>query len=218
MNFCPSCGSRMKAYSAQLVCPKCNTTVRVQGAGPNNLGMDPAAAEDNVRRFIEMLSSQARFGIRGEKPLAVIAALKYLCESTQTGIGLSALLENETHSRAIRNRFIALVNIYGRTSNPEHSWSAITGGDRFELQTAVRSSPDLDKSVSTLTLEQMCSLSGEFVQNLAGYSGATSGATNPGRGDEGSMTVSRTGLHPPSDLGGQASPLGSRENKNGMSS
>src|SRR5271155_104928 len=161
----------MNAYSAQLICPRCKTTVRVQGAGPNNLGMDSAAAEDNVRRFIEMLSSQARFGLRGEKPLAVIAALKYLCESTQTGIGLLALLENETYSRAIRSRFVALGNLYGRILSPENSWSVITGGERFELQTAVKSSPDLDKSVSSLTLEQVCSLSREFVQNLAGPSG-----------------------------------------------
>src|SRR5208283_4967743 len=164
----------MKAYSAQLICPRCNTTIRVQGAGPDNLGMDPATAEGNVRRFIEMLSSQARFGPRGEKPLAVIAALKYLCESTQRGIGLLALMENETCSRAIRNRFIALANLYGRFSNPENSWSVITGGDRFELQTAVMSSPDLDKSISSLTLEQVCLLSREFVQNLAGHSGAVS--------------------------------------------
>jgi hypothetical protein len=129
--------------------------------------MEPAAAEDNVRRFIETLSSQARFGLRGEKPLAVIAALKYLCEATQTGIGLLALLENETHLRAVRNRFIALTNLYGRTPKPENSWSVITGGDRFELQTAVRSSPDLDKSVSSLTVEQACLLSRELVQNLA---------------------------------------------------
>jgi hypothetical protein len=160
----------MKAYSAQLVCPRCNTTIRVQGTGPNDLRMDPAIAEDNVRRFIETLSSQARFGLRGDKPLAVIAALKYLCESNQAGIRLLALLENETYSRAIRNRFIALANMYGRTSNPEHSWIAVTGGDRFELQTAVKSSPDLDKSVSSLTLEQICLLSSQFVQSLAGQS------------------------------------------------
>jgi hypothetical protein len=161
----------MNAYSAQLICPRCNTTIRVQGAGPDSLGMDPAAAEDNVRLFIEMLSSQARFGPRGEKPLAVIAALRYLCESTQTGIGLLALMENETHSRAIRNRFIALANLYGQISNPENSWNVITGGDRFELQTAVRSSPDLDKSISSLTLGQTCLLSREFVQNLFDQSG-----------------------------------------------
>jgi len=56
----------------------------------------------------------------------------------------------------------------------------ITGGDRFELQTAVESSPDLDKSISSLTLEQTCSLSREFVQKLADYSGtanATHGST-----------------------------------------
>ncbi|MGA2663659.1 MAG: hypothetical protein ABSF83_01770 [Nitrososphaerales archaeon] len=136
--------------------------------------MDPATAEENVRRFIEALSSQARFGLRGEKPLAVIAALKYLCESTRTSVGLLALLENETYSSAIRSRFIALANLYGRFPNPESSWSVITGGDRFELQTAVKSSPDLDKSVSSLTLEQICSLSGEFVQTLAGHPGPAS--------------------------------------------
>lgn len=157
----------MKAYSAQLVCPRCNTTIPVQSAGQDKLRMDSAAAEDNVRRFIETLSSQARFGLRGDKPLAMISALKYLCESTQTGIGLLALFENETYSRAVRNRFIALANMYGRTSNPERSWTLMTEGDRFELQTAVKSSPDLDKSVSALTLEQACSLSREFVQRLA---------------------------------------------------
>ena len=100
-------------------------------------------------------------------PLAVIAALKYLCESSQTAIGLLALIENETYSRAIRNRFIALANLYSRIPNPENSWSVLTGGDRFELQTAVKSSPDVDKSVSDLTLEQICSLSNEFVQKLS---------------------------------------------------
>jgi hypothetical protein len=160
----------MNVYSAQLICPRCNTTVRVQGTGSNNLGTDPSAAEGNVRGFIEMLSSQARFGLRGEKPLAVIAALKYLCESSQTGIGLLALIENETYSRAIRNRFIALANMYGRIPNPENSWVVITGGDRFELQTAIESSPDLDKSVSSLTLEQICSLSSGFVQDLSSLS------------------------------------------------
>lgn len=156
----------MKSYSAQLVCPRCNTTIPI-GAGPNNLRMNPATAEGNVRDFIEMLSSQARLGLRGEKPLAVVAALKYLCESTQTGIGLLTLLENETYSRAVRTRFIALANMYGRLSNPEGSWTLITGGERFELQTDVKNSPDMDKSVSALTLEQMCSLSSEFVQKLA---------------------------------------------------
>jgi hypothetical protein len=160
----------MKAYSAQLVCPRCNTTIPVPGTGPNDLRMDPVIAEANVRRFIEALSSQARFGPRGDKPLAVISALKYLCESTQTGIGLSTLLENETYARAVRSRFIALVNMYGRTSNPERSWIVMTEGDRFELQTAVKSSPDLDKSVSSLTLEQICSLCNESVRNLAGQS------------------------------------------------
>jgi len=161
----------MNAYSAQLICPRCNTTVPVQGAGPNNLGIDPAAAEDNVRRFIEMLSSQERFGLRGERPIAVIAALRYLCESVQTGIGLLELMEIGTHSRAVRSRFVALGNMYGRISNPENSWSIMTGGDRFGLRTAVNGSPDLDKSMSSLTLEQLCSLSTEFVQNLAKHSG-----------------------------------------------
>jgi hypothetical protein len=162
----------MKSYSAQLICPRCNTTVPVQGAAPHNVGMDPAAAEANVRRFIEMLSSQERFGLRGEKPIAVIAALRYLCESVQTGIGLLELLEIGTHSRAVGIRFIALGNMYGRISNPESSWSVMTGADRLGLRTAVNGSPDLDKSISSLTLEQICLLSTEFVQSLASHSGA----------------------------------------------
>lgn len=159
----------MKSYSAQLVCPRCNTTVPV-GAGPNNLRINSATAESNVRDFIEMLSSQARFGLRGEKPIAIIAALKYLCESNQTSIGLLTLLENETYSHAIRSRFIALANLYGRFANPEHSWTVITRGDQFELQTTVERTPDVDRSVSALTLEQTCSLSREYVQKLAGPS------------------------------------------------
>ena len=168
LDFCPSCGSRMKAYSAQLVCTRCNTTIPVRGAGPDTPRMDRATAEGNVRRFIETLSSQERFGLRGEKPIAVLAALKYLCESSQTGIGLLALMENETHSRAVRHRFIALANMYGRTENPERSWVTIAGGDRFELRKAVEGTPDLDRSVSALMLEQTCSLSDEIVRRLAG--------------------------------------------------
>ncbi len=157
----------MKAYSAQLVCPRCNMTIPVLRTGENTLRMDPAVAEGNVRRFIDLLSSQARSGLRGEKPLAVLAALKYLCESAQTSIGLLALMENETHSRAIRHRFIALANMYGRFPNPENSWVMITGADRFELQKTVETTADLDRSVSALMPEQTCSLSGELVRRLA---------------------------------------------------
>lgn len=132
---------------------------------PSNDEHGSSSPNENVRRFIESLSSRAKFGMLGEKPIAVIAALEYLCEAGLTGVEFLELLGNSRHSRVIRSKFIQLATQYGRISSPSNSWGVITGSTR-ELQRAAEQFSGLDASFSRLAHDQICSLAKEFSQRL----------------------------------------------------
>lgn len=125
------------------------------------------SGEDKVRQFIETLSLRANYGIQGEKPLAVIAALQYVCEKSLEGTGFVELIESYSHSQRIRRRFIHLAIEYGRISNAENSWGVITGGSARELQRAAEDALGLDDAWSALAHGQVCSLATEFTQKLS---------------------------------------------------
>lgn len=132
---------------------------------PSDDEAHPSSPDGNIKQFIESLSSRAKFGMLGEKPIAVIAALEYLCESGLTGVEFLELLENSGHSRAIRSKFIKLAIQYGRISSPSSSWAVITGSNK-ELQRAAEQFSGLDASFSSLAHDQICSLAKEFSQRL----------------------------------------------------
>jgi hypothetical protein len=88
-----------------------------------------------VAGFVSELSKKAEYGIRGEKPLAVIAALKYIQENNISGKKLLELLA-EPHAKVIRSIFLDLTKEYSSIKEPNTSWEIIAGKKR-ELQEAV---------------------------------------------------------------------------------
>lgn len=121
--------------------------------------------QEVIERFIGLLSSRARYGLRGEKPIAIIAALGYCLKNGLTGIGLLELVENQRHSGIIKSKFIQLASRYGEISNPSSSWSVITGSNR-ELQRVVAKQPDVDEAFAKLNQDQLSILYSSFMEKL----------------------------------------------------
>ena len=62
----------------------------------------------------------------GDKPLAVLAVLKYLLDTKQMGIKFLDLLDYPYYEK-VRKTFIAVAEMYGSLSSASSSWSVITG-------------------------------------------------------------------------------------------
>lgn len=124
-----------------------------------------SAAKLTVAEFMIELSRRARYGIRGEKPIALIAALQYVYRNRRIAKRLVELFNDPQHSLHVRKTFIDLANQFGRISEPSTSWNVITGKNR-EIQKAITQFPDVDMAFSKLTLEEVKSLSETFVQRL----------------------------------------------------
>jgi len=116
--------------------------------------------------FVSELSKKAKYGIRGEKPLAVIATLKYLHENNITGKKLLELLA-EPHAKVIRSIFLDLARAHSSIKEPDTSWNLIAG-KRRELQDAIQRfrAGDVNDAFSKLTPEEIESLLNSYVNYL----------------------------------------------------
>jgi hypothetical protein len=125
-----------------------------------------SSARSTVAGFIVELAQRAKYGIGGEKPLAVIAALKYLRDNRTVGKELLELLE-EPHSRTIRSIFFSLAKHCGKVTDPSSSWGVITGKNR-ELQNAVYQfrAGDVNKAFSQLKPEEIENLLKSYLSRL----------------------------------------------------
>lgn len=119
------------------------------------------SAKFTVADFLQKLCQKAYYGIEGEKPIAVIAALKYLYEKKLTGKRLLELLDESQ----VKEIFKDLAYRYSRISNPSTSWDVITGKNK-ELQNAIMKSANVDEAFSKLTLEEIKSLLDIYTQRL----------------------------------------------------
>ncbi len=119
-----------------------------------------------VEGFVSELSKRAKYGIRGEKPLAVIAPLKYLRENNISGKKLLELLA-EPHAEVIRRIFLDLTRDFSSIREPGTSWNKITGKER-ELQSSVLQfqAGNLDEAFSKLASEETDSLLGSYLNYL----------------------------------------------------
>jgi len=111
--------------------------------------------------FMSELINRASYGLKGEKPIAVIAALKYLDENKLLGKRLSELFP--PHTNELRPYFIDLAKRYSSLSNPSSSWSVIVAG---EIQNSIRTFDDVDKAFSELTEEEIKLLLAGYVRRL----------------------------------------------------
>lgn len=114
--------------------------------------------QGRVEDFIDILISRAKYGIRGEKPIAIIAILKYLKDKNMPGTSLLQLIKNPL----VRKHFSLLANQYGKISTG--SWSVITGKNR-ELQRAIEAE-EIDEIFTKLNQNQISNLFEKYFQIL----------------------------------------------------
>ena len=122
--------------------------------------------QDRLEDFIDLLIKRASriggYGIRGEKPIAMISILKYCRDKNVTGTSLIELIE--AHERNIEKIFVQLAEDYGKIKNPKSSWDVITGSAR-ELQRAIEKER-IDKSFQKLNQNQISNLYEKYFQKL----------------------------------------------------
>lgn len=116
--------------------------------------------------FVSELSKKAEYGIRGEKPLAVIATLKYLHENNITGKRLLELLA-EPHAKAIKSIFLDLAREHSSIQEPSTSWDLIAG-KRGELRDIIQgfNAGAVNEAFSKLTPEEIESLLHSYLDYL----------------------------------------------------
>lgn len=118
-----------------------------------------------INNFLQSLVLRARLGLHGEKPLAVLATLRYLSSVGSQRLKLSELLDNPTHSSRIKRLFLDLASQYGEISNPSNSWSVITGRAR-ELQRAAESNSLTDQAFSSIGQDEAKALYEQWLSML----------------------------------------------------
>ena len=117
--------------------------------------------------FVSQLSTSADYGIRGEKPLAIISVLKYKHESKVLGGTLLELL-SEPHAKSVRSIFLDLAERYSPIAEPQTSWDLIAGRSG-ELQSSIMQfrAGDVNRAFSNLTAEETELLLNSYIKHLA---------------------------------------------------
>jgi hypothetical protein len=103
--------------------------------------------------FFNVLSTQAKYGVRGEKPIAVLAVLEYLMKSRQIGVSFLDLLDYPYYER-VRTTYLDLAEKYGSFPDPSGSWNAITGRG-MELQNLIVDDGRVDQAVANLSKKEI---------------------------------------------------------------
>jgi hypothetical protein len=126
--------------------------------------MSSETAKSIVEGFMDWLCGRAYYGIHGEKPIAVIAALKRLFDEKIAGKSLLEVLP--PHSQDVKPIFVYLARRYSNIQNPSSSWDVITGPNR-ELQKAIETFPKVGIAFSKLTIEEIRILHEKYMSSLA---------------------------------------------------
>lgn len=113
-----------------------------------------------VEKFLEMLCKNARYDVQGEKPIAVIAVLKFLNQKKVVGLPLSKLFT--TYRQNIREEFKDLAKRYGRIKDPNSSFGIMLK----ELMKKIEENPEVDKAFSELTVDDIKQLYDKYMGKL----------------------------------------------------
>jgi hypothetical protein len=137
--------------------PSVSLLKNINDDAPTKFLQTSPSAFVTVEEFQSYLTLRAKNGLRGEKPLALIAVLAYLHNNHIFGITFLKLLE-QPHLSQIRTLFIELATEYaeGIIKNPSGSWSVITGSSK-ELQNAILKYKEgiVNSALSNLSLEEI---------------------------------------------------------------
>jgi|GEM_PF-617575 hypothetical protein len=110
--------------------------------------INSSATQDIIVDFFDAQSKRAKYGIRGEKPLAVLAVLRYLIDTKQIGIKFLELLDYPYYEK-YRKTFISEAERYGNLADAANSWMVITGVNR-ELQEEIEVNGRVNQAVAGL--------------------------------------------------------------------
>lgn len=120
---------------------------------------------DPIEHFIEKLVDPAHYGLYGEKPLAVIAALKHiqnLQPSPTLRASLTELITSPIPASSIKRKFMTLANQTGKLKDPDASWGNIVK----ELPSILRRNKSVDESFRTLTRERVDEIIERYLKKL----------------------------------------------------
>lgn len=120
------------------------------------------ATQEIIVDFFNELSERATYGVKGEKPLAVVATLRYLIETKQIGIKYLELLDYPYYEK-LRRVFIQTAEQYGELEDPSNSWSVITGVD-MELQNTIRNHGRVNQAVAGLITSEIEGVYAKLIQ------------------------------------------------------
>ena len=112
---------------------------------------------DRISLFIDKLAQRAHLDLFGEKPLAVIAAVKFINSGFIEGrpvhnASLTELLTSTITSNAIKSKYMAL-NKKGKLKAPDWSWSNIVSSKR-ELLEVLKENKSVDEAFRNLTYDE----------------------------------------------------------------
>lgn len=119
----------------------------------------------DVQSFVRRLASRESYGLRGMKPLTVLAILKYAAKNKIVGKTLLMFLEDRRHKNKVRDEFLRLAKEFGRIKNPEGSWTWIIKG-KLLLREVIHLSPRADKNFAHLATEEMRSIYDDYIKIL----------------------------------------------------
>ncbi|MFW9907512.1 MAG: hypothetical protein ACFFEF_02975 [Candidatus Thorarchaeota archaeon] len=93
-------------------------------------------SKELVSGFYEFLVKESeKKGARGEKPIFLMATLKYLIQNNLYGLSLNEMMYIQ-HLRLIKGQFIRLAS--HRMREPESSWRRLTNPNTFEMKNQVQ--------------------------------------------------------------------------------
>lgn len=111
------------------------------------------ATQEIIVDFFNELSNRAKHGVKGEKPLAVLATLRYLIDTRQIGIKYLELLDYPYYEK-LRRVFIQTAEKYGELDDPSNSWGVITGVE-MEFQNAIKENGRVNQAIAGLITSEL---------------------------------------------------------------
>ena len=89
-----------------------------------------------IIKFHKSLSERAEYGAAGEKPIFLMAVLRYMLAKDVFKVSLIDLLHPQ-HRLKMKSHFLYLAGLGGKLKAPERSWTMVAGREHLEIKTAI---------------------------------------------------------------------------------
>lgn len=125
--------------------------------------------KETIVRFHKFLSERADYGVAGEKPIFLMAVLRYMLDREVFKVSLIDLLHPQ-HRLKMKSHFLYLVGLGGKLKAPERSWNMVAGREHLEIKTAiveyVSKVEDVSQAFTRLNRTDAEKLLSEFMEDL----------------------------------------------------